>query len=122
MVPYPNARSPISRDTVNPMPASIETPSTSRHAQLVVEAALGELGQQTGGDEDTEGFADDQPGDDAQRHRMARGPSPRPGQSADGDPGREEGEHRYRESRGDRPQPVLEPLRRLRGRREHRAP
>lgn len=71
----------MSKDTVNPMPASTATPAS----------------HQVGGAEDADGLASDEADDDAEGDRIGEGGG-EPGQPADGDAGGETREDRDGES------------------------
>ena len=60
------ASSPISSETVKPMPASERQGEDVRPGQVLVELGPGEAGGQPGAAEDADGLADDQAEDDAE--------------------------------------------------------
>ena len=66
-LPAPKASSPISSETVNPIPASSARPEDVPPAQALVELGPGEPLHQPGRAEDADGLADDQADDDAER-------------------------------------------------------
>ena len=108
-VPAPKASSPISSETVNPMPASSARPRTS--LQLSPSASWARVNRCTSqvAAEHADGLADDQTGDDAEGDRVGEARA-EPAGADDRDPGGEEREHRHRDPGGERPEAVLEVL------------